>query len=120
MPRQTWTINSVSGGNDTSDLIGCKLKQTDTGFKFKDANNDTLVTSTQTSLPLTFDSFPFEGYEWTITVDSITSGPSNNQASGSWSNNDPTVQGDEDGTWVAQAGGGVGEDDDEVAQGATL
>lgn len=119
MPKQTWTINSAAGGNDSSDLIGCVLKETDTGFEFKNGN-DVLASTTDTSVPFTFSSFSLDNHNWTVSVDSITGGPSNNQASGTWSNDDPTIEGAEDGTWVAQAGGGAGEDDGEQARSATL
>jgi hypothetical protein len=119
MPRQTWVINSTTGGNDNTDLIGCVLKQTDTGFEFKSGDN-LLASTNNTTVPFTFSSFPFDGHNWTISVDSITGGPSNNQASGTWTNDDPTIQGAEDGTWVGQAGGGAGEDDGDQARSATL
>jgi hypothetical protein len=120
MPRTTWRINSSQGGRDNQELIGCKLKQTDTGFDFTDADNDVLATTTDTTPPFTFDPFGFDSLTWTIQVTTVTGGQSNNEAQGTWSNNDPTIQGDEDGTWVGQAGGGADEDTDEAARGATL
>lgn len=118
--RQTWRITSSEGGNDNADLIGCKLKETDTGFDFTDADNDVLASTTDTTPPFTFTAFAMDDHNWTISVSTITGGPSQNEASGTWSNDDPTIQGEEDGTWAGQAGGGEEEDTDERAQGATL
>ena len=123
MPQQIWVINSSQGGNDNADLIGCKIKQTDTGFDFTDPDNDVLSSTTATSPTFTFESIALDDHNWTVTVETLTGGPGNNQASGSWSNDDPTIQGVEDGTWVAQAGGGAekGDDaDDEIASKAAL
>lgn len=118
MPRTTWTINSVTGGRDDSDLMNCKIKQTDTGYDFTDTSNDVLASTTDTTAPFTF-AFEYEDLNWTVTVNTLTGGPSNNQASGTWTNDDPTIQGEEDGSWTAQAGSGMDEEAEADAASAT-
>lgn len=114
MPKSTWTISAATGGADSSELIGCKLKETDDGYDFTDPDNDVLASTTNTTLPLSF-SFEYDAHTWSIGVTSLTDGPSNNGASGTWNNDDdqrPT--GDEEGTWTGQAGGS-GEPDEVTA-----
>ncbi|HEY7784475.1 MAG TPA: hypothetical protein VIB00_07105 [Pyrinomonadaceae bacterium] len=98
MPKTKWTISSTSGGNDSADLVGCQIKQTDTGYDFRTSNKTVLSSTTDTTLPFTFPSFDYDGWKWDITVTSLGS-----RASGGWSNNNPGITGEE-GTWSAGAG----------------
>jgi hypothetical protein len=98
MPKTKWTISSASGGNDRSDLVGCQIKRTDTGYDFRTSNKTVLSSTTDTTLPFTFPRFDYDDWKWDITVTSLGS-----PASGSWSNNNPSIMGEE-GTWSAGAG----------------
>jgi hypothetical protein len=97
MPKSKWTINNASGGNTSSDLIGCHIKQTDTGYDFTSPNNAVLASTTSTTPPFSFTGFDFEDWTWTVSVTSLS-----NPAGGGWSNTDPTITGEE-GTWSAGA-----------------
>ena len=98
MPQNTWTINNAGGGRDASDLVGCHIQRTSTGYDFTSPSNQILASTTDTTLPFSFNDFGYDGWEWTVTVDTLTSG-----ASGSWENNNPDITGEE-GTWSAGAG----------------
>jgi hypothetical protein len=97
MPQNKWTINSSSGGNDGNELVGCKIKQTSTGYDFTKPNNDVLASTTSTTLPFSFPSFDYKTHSWTVTVTSLGS-----TAGGSWSNNDQSPE-QEVGSWSADA-----------------
>ena len=97
MPQNKWTINNASGGGTSSDLIGCHIKQTATGYDFTSPSNRVLASTTSSSLPFTFPEFDFKDWTWTVTVSSLS-----NPASGSWENNDPSIT-EEEGTWSAEA-----------------
>jgi hypothetical protein len=97
MPQKKWTINSAGGGNNSSDLIGCHIVETSTGYDFEQPNNTVLASTTLTTLPFSFPSFSLDGWTWIVTVSSLS-----NPANGSWSNNNANVTG-EIGTWSAGA-----------------
>jgi len=107
MPQNKWTINSTGGGNSRTDLIGCHIKQTATGYDFTEQDNTVLASTTSTSPPFSFPSFSFAGWTWTISVSTLS-----DPATGGWSNNDPSIT-EEEGTWSAGSGA------DEVAAAAT-
>lgn len=117
MPN-VWTIHSgdVTGGKDKSDLVGCHINTNAAGtaYQFTDRNINTVLSTTSGSSlptpPFTFPSFSKNGYNWAISVSSLTGGASGNQAEGTWSNDDPQIAAEEDGTWTAQAGSTVGDD----------
>ncbi len=113
MPRSTWTINNAQGGNSSSDLIGCHIKQTDTGYDFTAPDNTLLASTTSTAPPFSFTNFPYDTLTWTILVASLS-----NPASGGWSNNNPDIKGEE-GTWSAGATADDDVDEDEDAAAAT-
>lgn len=116
MPNK-WKIkdsNDVGGGKDKVDLIGCFINenaaQTAYQFNSPNPNSTVLATTTGTSLPSVPFSFPqfgpfpsTNGYNWTITVTSLTAGPSQNNATGTWTNTDPSLTNDESGTFTAQS-----------------
>ena len=110
MPQNKWTINSATGGNTSSDLIGCHIKQKATGYDFTSPNNTVLASTTSTTLPFSFTDFDFADWTWTLTVSSLS-----NPASGSWINNDPSIAAEE-GTW--SAGATIDTDADEEAAAA--
>ena len=91
MARKNWTINNASGGSDSSDLIGCHIKETDTGFDFTEPDGTVLASSNSTTPPFTFPTFDYEDWTWTISVSSVASSGIN----GGWSNNNPGIQGEE-------------------------
>jgi len=97
MPQNKWTINSTGGGGNGSDLSGCHIKQTSTGYDFEQQNNTVLASTTTTTLPFSFPSFGLDGWTWVVSVTSLS-----NPASGGWSNNNPNSTG-EIGTWSAGA-----------------
>lgn len=121
MPQNV-TIGSgnVGGMKDKTDLVGCFINTNAAGtayqFNSPGPNSTVLATTTGTSLPSLPFSFPQfgpypgpNGYYWTIQVTGFT-------YSGNWTNTDPTVDNDETGTWTAQAGATV---DDEEADAAS-
>ena len=117
MPNM-WTINAVdvTGGGTRDDLVGCHIttNDDDSAYEFTENNiNEVLSTTPGATLPtapFTFPAFDFDGYTWTITVNTLTGGAGGNQAEGDWENNALSITAAEEGTWTAQAGGGAGED----------
>ena len=109
MPRSIWTINNAGGDPDGSDLIGCHIKETSTGYDFTSPNGTKLASTTSATPPFTFPNFPYEGWTWTIEVTTLAA----SGVSGGWSNNNPTITGEE-GTWST----GAGDDQEEDAAAA--
>jgi hypothetical protein len=97
MPQGIWTISSARGGNDANDLVGCHIVGTATGYDFTAPNNAWLASTTDTTLPFSFNSFLYDDWTWTVEVNSL-----GNPASGDWSNNNPSPT-EEEGTWSAGA-----------------
>ena len=98
MPPSTWTINNAGGGSSGRDLIGCHIKQNNSGgYDFTEPNNSLLASSTGVSLPLRF-TFRFHNLDWILTVETLGPG-----ASGKWENNKPEPE-REKGSWSAGAG----------------
>ena len=125
-----WKIKSghVHGGKDAVDLVGCFINKNAAGtayqFNSADPNSSVLSTTPGTSLPSVPFSFPqygpwpgTDGYYWTITVTSLTSGANNNDASGSWTNTDLSVE-NETGTFTAQSEGVVDDQADAASASA--
>lgn len=116
-----WTINAVTGGSTKSDLVGCHIKENDLGtaYIFTDTNPNVVLSTTETTSlptpPFVFPNFGLDGYDWRVTVDTLTGGPSGNRAEGDWSNNAPDPVAAEDGTYTAQAGSGAAAEDDREA-----
>ena len=102
MPTGTWIITGTGGGNDGSILMNCRIVGTSTGYDFcsPQPNSQVLASSTSTSPPINFTFNNYQGWNWTVTIDSLTPRPS-----GSWSNNDTASLEGEVGTWNT----GVGE-----------
>jgi hypothetical protein len=111
MAKKNYTINNAGGGSDSSDLIGCHIKQTDDGYDFTEPNGTVLASTTSTTPRFTFPAFAYEGWTWTITVSSIASAG----VTGGWSNNNPSIEGEE-GTY--STGTGADEESDESASSA--
>jgi len=102
-------ITTVTGDKDKDDLKNCYFLPSETvsgAYGFYDTNNNLL------SSDITGSSFSFSlnDLNWEITSLVI----STTAASGNWSNDDPTITADEDGTFQAQVGGG-GEPEQDVA-----
>jgi hypothetical protein len=118
-----WKIVSSQGGPSGAELIDCRLVQTEFGFEFEDPQKSKLSSKEglMPILPFSFSEFEYKGHHWTITVDSAETSddPSKkkNEATGRWKTGKPAPPDDEDGTWVAQAGG-KGEDLPEDASSA--
>jgi hypothetical protein len=116
-----WTINAVTGGSTKSDLVGCHIKENDAGtaYIFTDTNPNVVLSTTETTSlptpPFVFPNFGLDSYDWRVTVDTLTGGPSGNRAEGHWSNNAPDAVAAEDGTYTAQAGSGAAAEDDREA-----
>lgn len=109
MPKSKWTINNAGGGGDSSDLIGCHIKETNLGYDFTEPDNSVLASTTETAPPFTFPDFDYEDWTWTISVSTLASAG----VSGSWSNDNPNIT-DEEGTWST----GTGADDEEEDEAA--
>jgi hypothetical protein len=107
MAKKKWTINSAGGGNADSDLIGCHIEETDTGYDLTAKHNTVLSSTTSSTLPFTFANFSYEGWIWNVSVFSLS-----HTASGGWTNNDPDIKGEE-GTWSAGASSEVDDDEDD-------
>ena len=112
MPN-VWTIHSgdVTGGPTKSDLHGFHIKVNDggTAYEFVKGGNVYSTATNNGSLPTTpfsFAGFGLAGYTWTMTVTTL-----GNQAQGTWTNNAPSIAGDQGGDFTAQAGSGVGSDE---------
>jgi len=121
MPN-VWTIHSgdVTGGPTKSNLHGCKISVNDDGTAYEFTKGGTVYAAasnngTLPTVPFSFLSFGFAGYTWTINVTTLTGGNSGNQAGGSWTNDAPSIAGDEGGDWTAQAGSTTGDDTDSDA-----
>jgi hypothetical protein len=129
MPTQ-WTIpaSGVTGGSLGQELIGCHIEVVSnaegTAYEFQQPNGtgvtNTPFASTLPAPPFTFPTFTSDlggntSANWSISVSTLTGGPSGNQAQGGWSNpasplTKPTKPEPPD-TWVAQAGPGLDADD---------
>ncbi|MGH9971103.1 MAG: hypothetical protein ACREBG_25370, partial [Pyrinomonadaceae bacterium] len=98
-----WILNSESGGATGSELNGCQIIQTMSGYKLTDSTATTTLSSSTTNPPV-FSEFEFQGNKWTVSVSApLVQGTS---TSGIWNNDaKPTSPtGDENGSWTAQAG----------------
>ncbi len=120
MPTQ-WTINNAQGGRDSSALVGCKIQLSNDGlhYEFTSPSNVVLATtpgSTLPTVPFNFPLFPIPGgsavWNWNVLVTTVNAGRQQNKLEGTWTNNDPNPAQDEGGTWTAQAGSGMGEEED--------
>jgi len=109
MPKSKWTINNAGGGPDGSDLVGCHIKETDTGYDFTEPDNSVLASTTSTTPPFTFPDFDYEDWTWTITVSTLAA----SGVTGGWENNNNQITAEE-GTWST----GAGADDDEEEEAA--
>jgi len=117
MPN-VWTIHHETGGPTKSDLHGCRITTNDgaTAYVLMKGNNLLSSSTNNGSLPappFSFVDFGLDNYTWTLTVTTLTGGPSNNEAQGTWINDAPNPADAQDGTFTAQAGSEVGGDDDE-------
>ena len=96
-----WTLNQsgiTPAGLNGSDLAGCHITTNGTAYEFTAPNINTVLSSTTgsslPSLPFTFPTFTYESLNWSVTVNSLTTG-SGGTATGSW-NNPPGPVGEED------------------------
>jgi hypothetical protein len=119
MPNQ-WTINNAGGGQDGQQLVGCHIQVSNDGlhYEFTSRNNTVLATTAESTLPAVpfwLPEFALGGgpavWNWNIQVTAFN-GPNQNTCLGRWINNDPNPAAEESGTWTAQAGSGMGEEED--------
>jgi len=127
MPK-IWTIsaNNVGPGSNSSELVGCHLVRDndDVTYHFETPGRTKAQTFVSPTVPFQFPVFQSslagrDDVSWYITVCSI-GGPTGNQASGTFSNTGyvscaGSGLGEPPDTWVAQAGPGVGEDEEDAA-----
>ena len=113
MPTPIWTIsnNDVSGGSNGSLLVGCHITKNAAGtaYEFTQPNINNVLSTDGPPLPtvpFTFPSFTYQGFTWTITVNSLGL---NADVDGTWATaatpeieDVPAQQGD----YTAQTGGG--------------
>ena len=92
-----WTITNASGGPSGEKLKGCHLKKTSTRYELTAPDNSFLAATNGFMFPFHL-SFPYDGWTWTVSVETISSG-----ASGHWENTKPNTK-DEEGSWSAGAG----------------
>ena len=116
MPN-VWTIHHETGGATKNSLHGCHIQENDTtpATAYELVKGTTvLATSTNNgrlhSTPFSFQGFGLDNYTWTLTVTTLTGGPSSNQAQGTWTNDAPAIAGDQGGEFTAQAGSSVDTD----------
>lgn len=96
MPNK-WTINNFEGGSEGSDLIGCYITKTSTGYDLFDPKGKKLVSTRDKIPPFDFPQFKYKDHDWTISV-----ALAGNSATGSWENKHSRLQGEE-GSWSAGA-----------------
>ena len=76
-PEWTITASDVSGLGTL--LIGCHIIMTKTAYELTKPNiSDVLAISLGTTLPVTFPSFNYKGYDWVVTLVTATIGGSIN------------------------------------------
>jgi hypothetical protein len=112
MPN-VWTIHHETGGPTKSDLHGLRITTNDAGTAYVlMKGNDLLSSSTNNGSlpapPFSFVDFDLDTYTWTLNVNTLTGGASSNEAQGTWTNDAPNPADEQDGTFTAQAGSGVG------------
>lgn len=104
-------INKVDGGSSKSqsDLKNCYFLPTANpgNYQFYDQNGNLILTNPGVLTSGTDFTFPLDSLDWTVTNFLISSTSNKGNASGNWSNN-AQITADE-GTFTAQAGGGVEE-----------
>jgi len=102
-----WKIVKTLGPSKGADLIGCRLVQTEFGFEFEKPDKSKLSSKSglMPTLPFDFSQFDYKGSYWTITVEATETGKDDKEAVGRWKTSKAGTPADEDGTWVAQAGG---------------
>ena len=102
---------TASGGKDAPDFTGCYFLPTNVSGSYIlfGKTNDPIVTNPIPVISGTNFSFSLGGYTWTITSFVID----NTDASGNWSNTDPTLGNTENGTFTAHATGGGGVEEEE-------
>ena len=108
---------TASGGKDAPDFTGCYFLPTNVSGSYIlfGKTNDPIVTNPIPVMTGNNFSFSLSGYTWTITSFVID----NTDASGDWSNTDPTLTNTETGTFTAHATGGGVEEEEGSASAAT-
>lgn len=108
---------TASGGKDAAAFTNCYFLPTNVSGSYIlfGQTNDPIVTSPIPVTNGTNFSFSLGGYTWTITSFAID----NTDASGNWSNTDPTLTNTENGTFTAHASGGGVEEEEGSASAAT-
>ena len=110
MPKK-YKITSGGTAPDGADLVDCHIEEKADGSGYElVAKRVVLATSNTTSPPFTFSFNNYDGWNWTVTVDSILPA----SASGTWTNTDGhTASTNEADSWTA-SGAGVDPDDAEA------
>ena len=96
------TIDTVGGEKDKTQLDNCYFRQDEapaTTYTFYSKGNVALATGITSGTVFSFSFADNPHVTWQITPTIIP----DTSASGPWSNNDPTIDADESGTWTAQA-----------------
>ncbi|HKP80400.1 MAG TPA: hypothetical protein VJT69_00195 [Pyrinomonadaceae bacterium] len=107
---------TASGGKDASDFTDCYFLPTNVSGSYilMGKNHDPIVTNPIPVTNGTNFSFSLSGFTWNITSFAIN----NEDASGNWTNTDPTLTNTENGTFTAQATGVVPEEESASAANA--
>ena len=113
MPKK-YKITNAGSQTDSPDLVDCHIEENAAGTGYElVAKRFVLATSTTLTPPFTFTFQNYEGWNWNVTVTSITA----SSMGGNWTNNDgPPIRAEGD-SWTA-SGSGTGGDGDEEAKSA--
>lgn len=116
MPAPEWTFNAGGLTGKGDKLAGCHIFLNATNYTLTKPNpNDVLATSANTTLPLTFPTFNYKDINnWSVT---LSTAPDGSTATGSWlfptqPFQDPADIPGESGTYTAQTGPGLVEEEE--------
>ena len=108
MPKKKFKITNAGSSSDSTDLVDCHLEEVDGGYELVE-KRVVLGTSSTTTPPFSID-FQYEGYDWTLNVDSATA----SNMGGTWSNNHNPGPKEEADSWTASGSGTEEGDNDEA------
>ena len=105
-----YRINNAGNQSDSGDLVDCHVEEKPDGSGWElVAKRVVLATSDTLTPPFTFSFQNYEGWNWNVTVSSIT--PSS--MGGNWTNTDgPPIRAEGD-SWTASGSGTGGDCEDE-------
>ncbi len=107
-----WTIKHAGDSPSSPELIDCQIVLDDTAYLFLSPKNDELSrTPAMEPVPFKFPEFFYPAgqttYKWTVQVNTFTAGRKGDKAEGDWWNNKVSLPAEDSGTWTAQAGAGL-------------